>query len=93
MMAIMVMMAMMVTFHDGNNGHNHDKDDGDAARSQLGLIQPCPGQPPLLEWGTRSAKSVVWFHIEYSQLHIHILVRKVVCFKSKIPANEKLWGL
>ena len=32
----MVMMAMMVTVHDGNNGHDHDKDDGDEARSQLG---------------------------------------------------------
>ena len=35
MMAMMVMIAMMVLKHDGNNGHDHDKDDGDAARSHL----------------------------------------------------------
>ena len=62
----MIMTKMMVT----QRGHILD--------TMARLIQPCPGQPPLHEWGTGSTKSVVWFHIEYSQHHIHILVRKVV---------------
>ena len=63
---VMIMTKLMVT----QRGHILD--------TMERLIQPCPGQPPLHEWGTRSTKSVVWFHIEYSQHHIHILVRKVV---------------
>ena len=83
----------MVTIHDGNNGHDHDKDDGDAARSHLGhngAPYPALPRPTPFAWVGHKINQICGMVSHWIfTAPFHILVRcKVVWFKSEIPANE-----